>query len=356
MEKLSIEQRVQGFKRFFDMSNSEGPLLGFFRETYYPLKRYRTETFLPGGALTPALIEVEAFLPEYERLFRLHEEAEGDFLWGAAAFWGIPWMEALVGCPVIADHTTGSSRSEKPKQLLGPDDIPAFDRDDPWAQKAVEFLQALVGQSGGRFPLATTLMRGISDLLAAVYGSPDFLFALMDRPREMKRVVRKLTDLWIAFARSQLEVIPDFYGGTGSFYYEAWLPGKGVWLQEDASALMSPELFGEYIAPAVHEIAGSFDCSVIHLHPSTYIPVEHLVEAPLSAVELHIDFGGPRAEELYPYYRRILDHKPLIIWGDLTPEDLNFVARKLDRQALALLPVVASREQAEEIWSRYKRG
>ena len=90
MEKLSVEQRVQGFKRFFDMSNSEGPLLGFFRETYYPLKRYRTETFLPGGELTPASIDVEAFIPQYERLFQIHEETEGDFLWGAAAFWGIP--------------------------------------------------------------------------------------------------------------------------------------------------------------------------------------------------------------------------------------------------------------------------
>ena len=356
MEKLSVEQRIEGFRRFFDMSNSAGPLLGFFRETYYPLKRYRTEAFLPGGELAPASVEVEAFLPEYERLFRIHGETEGDFLWGAAAFWGIPWMEALAGCPVIADHTTGSSRSQRPAQLQGGQDIPEFDRGDPWAQKAVEFLQALARQSGGRFPLATTLMRGISDLLAALYGSPDFLFALMDRPREMKRVVRKLTDLWIAFARSQLEAIPDFHGGTGSFYYEAWLPGKGVWLQEDAAALMSPQLFGEFIAPAVHEIAGSFDSSVIHLHPSTYIPVEHLVQAPLSAVELHIDFGGPRAEELYPYYRRILAHKPLIIWGDLTPADLDFVTRKLDRQALALLPVVESREQALEIWSRYKRG
>ena len=124
MEKLSVEQRVQGFKRFFDMSNSEGPLLGFFRETYYPLKRYRTENFLPGGELTPASIDVRAFLPEYERLFQIHEETEGDFLWAAAAFWGIPWMEALVGCPVIADHTTGSSRSGRPMQPHGPEDIP----------------------------------------------------------------------------------------------------------------------------------------------------------------------------------------------------------------------------------------
>ncbi len=57
---------------------------------------------------------------------------------------------------------------------------------------------------------------------------------------------------------------------------------------------------------------------------------------------------------MFPYYRKILDHKPLIIWGDLSFEDLDFIAAKLDRQALALLPVVASLEQVEGIWGRFK--
>ncbi len=354
MEKLSIEERVAGFKRFFAMSNTEGPLVGFFRDTYYPLKRYRTEAFLPGGDLSPRDIDVEPFLPEYERLFHLHDETAGDFLWSAAAFWGIPWMEALTGCGVVADHTTGSSRSQVPTDFQGAEDVPVFDRNNPWVRKALEFLKRLTQASRGRFALATTLMRGISDLLAALYGSPDFIYTLMDRPNEQKRVVEKLTALWVAFARSQLEMIPDFHGGTGSFYYGVWLPGKGVWLQEDASALMSPELFGGFIAPAIHKMARSFDTSVIHLHPSSYIPVEYLIETPLSAVELHIDFGGPRAEELFPYYRKILDRKPLVIWGDLTLEDLDFIAAKLDPQALALLPVVDSREQAEGIWGKFK--
>jgi hypothetical protein len=354
LERLSNQERIDGFKRFFAMDNSDGPLVGFYRETYYPLKRYRTEAFLPGGALQARDVAVEPFLPEYERLFQLHDEMAGDFIWSAAAFWGLPWMEALAGCGVITDHETGSSRSEKPEDFQGAADIPEFDGGSPWVQKALEFLRRLSELSQGRFPLATTLMRGFSDLLAALYGNPEFLFSLMDDPREMKRVVEKLTGLWIAFARAQLEVIPDYHGGTGSFYYAVWLPGRGVWLQEDAAALMSPALFGEIMAPAIHELAHSFDTTVIHLHPSSYIPVEHLVESSLSAIELHIDFGGPRAEELLPYYQKILEHKPLIIWGDLTAEDLDFIKRRLDRRALALLPVVESQRQAEQIWARFK--
>jgi hypothetical protein len=65
-----------------------------------------------------------------------------------------------------------------------------FDGDDPWVRKAREFLARLTQVSAGRFPLATTLMRGISDLLAALYGSPDFIYTLLDRPNEQSGLSR----------------------------------------------------------------------------------------------------------------------------------------------------------------------
>lgn len=354
MEHLSVAERIEGFRRFFAMANEQGPLLGFFLDTYYPLRRYRTETFLPHGPLQAEDVPVARFLPEYERLFRAYEDFGGDFLWAGAAFWGLPWMEALAGCGVFADQRTGSSRSLPPEGFRGAEDLREFDPHHPWARKAREFLHRLREQGAGRFPLGTTLMRGISDLLAALYGGPEFLFRLMDHPAPERRLVRRLTDLWIAFARDQLAEIPDFHGGTGSFYYSMWLPGRGVWLQEDASALMSPKLFVEFVYPSLVEMAGAFDTSIIHLHPGSYIPVELLVGSPLTAIELHIDFGGPRAVDLYPYYRRIQARKPLIIWGDLTAEDLDFIARRLDRRSLALMPVVSSRPQAEAIWARFR--
>jgi len=354
MEHLSVRERIEGFRRFFAMANDQGPLVGFFLDTYYPLRRYHTEGFLPHGPLRAEDVAVEAFLPEYERLFRIHEECAGDFLWGGAAFWGLPWVEALAGCRVVADQQTGSSRSLAPEDFRGVKDLLVFDPDNPWARKAREFLGRLAEHSAGRFPIGTTLMRGISDLLSALHGGPEFLYRLLDHPAEERRLIRGLTDLWLAFARDQLARIPDFHGGVGSFYYSMWLPGRGVWLQEDASALMSPQLFGEFIYPAIVEMAGAFDTSIIHLHPSTYVPVDFLVGSPLSAIELHIDLGGPSAEELHPYYRKIQSRKPLVIWGDLSAVDLQFLARRLDRRSLALLPVVSNREQAESIWKLFK--
>jgi hypothetical protein len=392
MTGIPAEERITRTRAFYAMSNAEGPLLGFFTDTYYPLKRYRTEAYLPAGRYGPADLVVSNFLEQYERLYREYEALGGELFWSASAFWGVPWLEAIAGCPVYADHETGSSRSRPPEQPPQVEDIPELRTGDPWVTKAREFLAALGELAGrhpegqapaantaaaglpapglapavaaaasppptpgnGRFPLATTLMRGIADLMAALYGSPQFVYRLLDDPSESERLAKRITALWIGFAESQLELIPPFHGGVGSFYYNLWMPGRGVWLQEDAAALLSPELFERFVLPGVSAIAEHFDSTIMHLHPSDFIPVEFLIGTELTAIELHIDYGGPRAEELVPYYRKIQSRKPLIIWGDLTREDLDVVARFLDPQALALIPVVKDGSEAEWIWRRFK--
>ena len=42
------------------------------------------------------------------------EEAGGDFIWAASSFWGIPWIEAALGCDIFASHETGSIHAETP--------------------------------------------------------------------------------------------------------------------------------------------------------------------------------------------------------------------------------------------------
>jgi hypothetical protein len=69
-------------------------------------------------------------------------------------------------------------------------------------------------------------------------------------------------------------------------------------------------------------------------------------------IELHIDHDGPRAEALEKHYRAILDGKPLLIWGDVTDADLEFVLTRLPHRGLAVNMVVPSVEAAHQAWDR----
>ena len=150
----------------------------------------------------------------------------------------------------------------------------------------------------------------------------------------------------------QIERIPEYHGGIGSFYYNAWAPKGTIWHQEDAAALLSPALFEQFIKPFDDEIVAAFDGCIMHQHSTGYVPVEHYLEMDFTALELHIDNGGPSAEALFDTHRMILEKKPLIIWGDIPERDLDWIFSKLPAQGLAVITVVESPQQAEAIWTR----
>ena len=71
------------------------------------------------------------------------------------------------------------------------------------------------------------------------------------------------------------------------------------------------------------------------------------------ALEIHIDSGGPSAEELFDVHRKILAKKPMIIWGEIPENDLEWIFSKLPVEGLAVITVVNSEEQAADLWKKY---
>jgi hypothetical protein len=346
---IPLPERLERMARWYGRENDR-PLVGFTLGSYFPLIRYPEGSKNLDGVIGPQDVEVARFLDDTDHLYQMYEQAGGDFVFSAAPFFGLPWLEAAVGCGVVADHTTGSTRSIAPPDFASHPVVPEFSESNPWVAKLLEFIPVLAERSAGRYPVGTTLMRGIADILSGLYGGGEFVLRMIDSPEEMKSVIAALTRFWVAFGRCLMEHLPLFHGGTGSFHYALWSPGKLIWLQEDAAALLSPRMYEEFILPADRELAASFEHTVFHLHPTKFIPTKYLVETSLSAIEMHIDSGGPSAENLAGHYRTVLARKPLYIWGDVTEADLEFVLTALPGQGLAINVVVESVEQADHIW------
>ena len=344
----SMDERVEQFKLFHGRKN-ERPLLGFFIESEYPVFRYPFAKKLPmEQPLKPGDFNLDEFVADTLRLFKRHEECGGDFIYSASAFWGIPWLEAMLGCPIFSDRNTGSIYAETPDKVNS-----KFSPDNEWSILMKQMLQALAKAGAGKFPLATTRMRGVADLLSAVYGGDEFLFKLMEEPDEMRKVIADLTDLFIDAGKFQLKLIPEFHGGIGSFYYHTWNPAGTVWHQEDAAALLSPDLYDEFIEPADHKIVDAFPHVIMHQHSTGFVPTAAYIRMGMSALELHIDAGEPSAEQLYDRHLAILKEKPLIIWGDIPEADLDWIFSKLRSASLAVNTVVEDSEQAQYLWRKY---
>ncbi len=348
---FSIEHRVQHFKKYYQRTN-ERPLLGFFMESEYPLKRYPASGSLPEDRpLKPEDFVVDDYLADCDRLFDIHEDAGGDFIWAASSFWGIPWLEAALGCEIFADHSTGSIHAETPNNF--DEIVPAFSSSNPWVTKGIEFLDKITQHTRGKYPLATPRLRGISDLLACLYGNEVFVYKFFECPEKIDDLSEKLTDFWIQFAKLQLEHIPLFHGGVGSFYYNMWAPAGTVWMQEDSSALLSPAIFEKHILPFVKKQIKAFNGCIVHMHPTGFYPYKQFIKTDMLALELHIDEGGPFAEQLFDVHGEILANKPLLIWGNIPEQDLDWIFSRLPQQGLAVLVAIDSVDKAKHIWNHY---
>lgn len=342
---------------FLQRQEVERPLLACTWGSYFPLEMFPAgAASLPQGYLQPDMIRVEAFLPDYERYYRFHQEAADDVPWVAAPFLGIPWTEAILGCPVAASSET--IWSEPYVQDWDQVADLAFSPDNPWVQKLREFMTVLGEYSGGRFPVGTTLMRGPSDMLAALRGHTNLALDLYDCPDKVARAAELVTDIFIHAMKAQLELATGFGGGYCSGYiFRLWAPQKCAWNQSDTAAFLSPRFYRQLILPHDQRIAQSVDYCFFHLHPPALYAADALVDVPeVSVIEVNVDYGGPTATDMIPTFAKIQQRKPLVIWGRLREEDLENILTNLSPRGLCLAPIVDSVEEAKAIKRRLERG
>jgi hypothetical protein len=354
--EFDVESMRERSLRFWSREEIDRPLVSVWVGTQIPFDSYPSgvQAIAP-GRLTPEMIDVERFLPDYDRLFSMHERAGGDIPWVAIPFWGMCWMEAILGCEVRSSEGTIWA-----EPFL--DDWTRLDEvhlspDNPWFKKLLEFTESLASASRSRYPVGVTLMRGLADLLSAARGHSQAIYDLYDYPEQVETFIERCTEIWVEVAKAQLERIPAFCDGYALGLYQLWAPGSAGWSQEDTVSSWSPELYHRFLEGAESRIANAFEYSGFHLHSPCMYPLDHLLsDRGASVVEVNYDASGPALSELMPTFRRIQEHKPLLIWGDFTPEELEDLKRWLSPRGLALQVIVDSEEEADRMLRQLGTG
>jgi len=170
-------------------------------------------------------------------------------------------MEAMLGCPVeiSGESIWGRERDADWDEL---DDL-KLDDDNSWLQKYLEFLAALVETAGGEYPVSQPILRGVTDLLGALRGNSQALIDTMETPDIVKKVAGVCADAIIKVTQKQYDIIQPFHGGFLIEQFGMWAPDKLVRLQEDVSAVYSPDAYCGLIQEYDRAIAGVFPYCLI---------------------------------------------------------------------------------------------
>jgi hypothetical protein len=344
--------KIEGYRAFWNRESVGRPLVGFSYKSWFPLREFEASAaWEEDTELLPHMIEPEAFLADQERLLAEGEELGDDILRGASPIQGVPWIQGMLGSRIRI--LPASTLPEE--RILAWEDLESLELDtsNPWYLKYMEFAEALVDRSAGRFPVSHGTLVGPSDLVGVLRGHTQSIMDCMEEPDQAERLLWKVSGIFQQVTEDIWKRLPLFGGGTFDAQYQLWAPGPIVRMQEDAMAVYSPDLYRRFIQPVDRHLARQFSSAFMHLHSTSMFLLEAILEVEeIRCFEINVDAveSALSVEQMIPYFKMVQEaERSLLIRGSFSPDELHRLVDSLDPCGLYLYIMVESKEKVEKL-------
>jgi hypothetical protein len=340
-------KKIEAYKKFWSREEVKRPIVGFTFKGWFPLDEFQASAVWPKGTyLTPDMIDPEEFLDDQERILAEADRIDDDILRGATPSQAVFWCCGALGAKmrIMPGNVVPEDRALSWKETEA---IWLNTEAHPWYKKYMEFIDVLVERSAGRYPISHSTIVGPLDFAINIRGHEQAVVDLIEDPEPASRFLEHGADFFIDITKAAWKRIPCFHGGWFDAQYQLWAPGPIARMQEDAVAVMSPDLYKRYIKPVDEKIAKAFACSFMHLHSTSMFVLDHILEIDaLKCLQINNDVAGPPLSEMIGYFRKTQQSgRSLLIRGAFTPEEMKFLIDNLDPRGLYLNIMI--QEEAE---------
>jgi hypothetical protein len=259
-----------------------------------------------------------------------------DWLPYNAPWRAVPWFEAISGChvPYASGSLSGTHFVERVEDLAALP-IPA---DNGWLECLRNQTVELVATCPSDCFVSPSILRGHSDVIAALRGLNGFFLDLYDAPGLVAAALERVGTLTRGVLDMHFDLVPPKLGGYG-YIYGYWAPGPTVAIQEDMIGLASPDLFRDlFLEHEVRLVEHLGPYTFFHVHSTGYAHYRHILEIPgLAGVQLTVEANGPSLRSLVPVMQEILERTRLILFVDAYFDELSDVAGQLPRDGLYVM-------------------
>lgn len=213
--------------------------------------------------------------------------------------------------------------------------------------------QELARHGKGKFLVAfPDLIEGL-DTLAAMRGTEHLLQDLHERSEWVQGCLRQITDRYFQCYDLLYDAYRDEVGGS---VFWAWAPGRMTKLQCDFSAMIGPEMFGEFMVPVLREMTERVAHSMYHWDgPSALRHHDHLLAIPALDMLQWTPGAGvepPDHPRWWPYFHKSIDAgKRILLYAERGVEGLKQMKREFGEKLKSFMigMHVESRREAETI-------
>jgi|GEM_PF-1590294 len=233
------------------------------------------------------------------------------------------------------------------------------DKNNTWLNIFLDRVQYFVEKCEGKYAVGLPNLTGPGDIMTALRGPTDICMDFHLYEEEIKKLGEICTNAWLELAEIQFNLIPKLDNGYCD-YYGYWTPGRSCFLAEDISALLSPEMYMEFLFPLDCRAIEILDISWYHIHSAQARLIPYLLKLPkIRCIQVVNDRpAGPELKEILPFLKMVQkDH--CVILRKYKFEELLEVLPEFRPEGLMIDTFCSSLKEAEEIveyWNRNFRS
>jgi hypothetical protein len=341
--------KIERYRAFWERSKVARPMVGFSLVGWFPLLEFSaSRAWMAHRYLTPDMLDPRAVVDDHVRMIREGETIDDDLIRGAGPMQvAVPFLPGILGCKlrILPENVMGEEQHLSWDEALQA----RMDPENPWAQKYLDVADALVEAAQGRFPVSHGAEIGPTDMHAVLRGHSQSIMDLIDEPDKTGQLLERLGEIMRDLTEALWQRVPLYQGGYFDGQYSLWAPGPIIRMQEDATAVYSPELYRQLVQPVDRMLARHFECAFMHLHSTSMFLLDAFLEIEeLRCFEVNNDASGPPLGEMISYFERIQQAgRALVIRGSFEPDELRLLVDSLNPEGLLLLVMVRDTHQID---------
>ncbi len=240
-----------------------------------------------------------------------------------------------------------------------------MDWDSPLWKTAWEMTGLLCQNACGDYHVGITDLGGTLDIVASLRGADSLLLDLYDEPEAVKTAAAEVQTAWKQAYDRLMGLMAQYQQGS-SAWMGLWCPGAWYPMQCDFSAMISPRMFDEFVAPDLAKEAKWFDRAAYHLdgpgqirHLETLLDIEDICAIQcVPSVMLQNDgkfWQSYFNDEWLPVMKRIQERKRGLILTGIHPCELDALIENLRPEGLFFAMHLSSQDEAEAALKRIER-
>lgn len=139
-----------------------------------------------------------------------------------------------------------------------------FNPENDWWQFTKQLTRMACQAGAGKFFTSITDLNGPLNILAGLRGTQNLLTDLIDHPAEVKAACGKIMSIWFECYEQLYRICAPYQPGSIT-WMGVWFPGRGSDLQSDFAAMISPDMFQEFVIPDIEKQCQTLDQTIYHL-------------------------------------------------------------------------------------------